>query len=170
MSHRESKRSAPFASDHSGRTSESEHNFVTETTHNGSEHTDHTARSPRSLCSPYKHVVVSTCRLLEEYLDSKRPMSPVSPLSDSPESTKPPSKPKTSEQHYAHAHKNKEKIQDASIKVVHKKHRMTSSKCNQCTQLFFFFNCLYHLSFTCTAQDGGGLHKRVKTSSVPTTV
>ncbi|XP_041807434.1 AF4/FMR2 family member 3 isoform X2 [Chelmon rostratus] len=91
VSHRESKRSIPYTNDLSGRTESSSHtaerNFVTETTHNG---------------------------YLDEYLDSKRPLSPLSPLSDSPESTKPPSKTKTSEQH--HVHKNKDKKRDSAIK------------------------------------------------------
>ncbi|KAK9537874.1 hypothetical protein VZT92_005449 [Zoarces viviparus] len=85
VSHRESKRSIPHAKDLSGHTESLSHtaerNFVTETVHNG---------------------------YLEEYLDSKRPLSPLSPLSDSPQSTKPPPKAKTSEQHHAHAHKNRD--------------------------------------------------------------
>ena len=61
-------------------------------------------------------------RYLEEYLDSKRPLSPVSPLSDSPESTKPPSKTKTMEQH--HIHKNRDKNRDSAIKVRQKKKKI----------------------------------------------
>nr|XP_033470529.1 AF4/FMR2 family member 3 isoform X1 [Epinephelus lanceolatus] len=91
VSHRESKRSIPYAPDPSGRTEASSHtaeqNFVIETTHNG---------------------------YLEEYLDSKRPLSPLSPLSNSPESTKPPPKTKTSEQH--HIHKNRDKNRDSAVK------------------------------------------------------
>ncbi|XP_074514971.1 uncharacterized protein aff3 isoform X2 [Sebastes fasciatus] len=91
VSHRESKRSIPHANDLSDHTESSSHtaerNFVTETTHNG---------------------------YLEEYLDSKRPLSPLSPLSDSPESTKPPLKTKTSEQH--HVHKSRDKNRDSAIK------------------------------------------------------
>ncbi|XP_070771372.1 AF4/FMR2 family member 3 [Enoplosus armatus] len=93
VSHRESKRSIPFSNDLSGGTESSTHtaelNFVTETTHNG---------------------------YLEEYLDSKRPLSPLSPLSDSPESTKPPPKTKTSEQHHVHVHKNRDKNRDPALK------------------------------------------------------
>ncbi|XP_040004978.1 AF4/FMR2 family member 3 isoform X2 [Xiphias gladius] len=93
VSHRESKRSLPHASNISGHVESSAHtaerNFVTETTHNG---------------------------YLEEYLDSKRPLSPLSPLSISPESTKPPSKTKTSEQHHIHAHKNRDKNRDSAVK------------------------------------------------------
>lgn len=63
------------------------------------------------------NVGVCTCRYLEEYLDSKRPLSPLSPLSDSPESTKPPLKTKTSEQH--HVHKSRDKNRDSAIKVIH---------------------------------------------------
>ncbi|XP_045910776.1 AF4/FMR2 family member 3 [Micropterus dolomieu] len=93
VSHRESKRSIPNTNDLSGHIESpshtAEHNFVTETTHNG---------------------------YLEEYLDSKRPLSPLSPLSDSPESTKPPAKTKTSEQHHVHVHKNRDKNRDSAIK------------------------------------------------------
>ncbi|XP_044073948.1 AF4/FMR2 family member 3 [Siniperca chuatsi] len=93
VSQRESKRSIPHANDLSGCTESSSHtaelNFVTETTHNG---------------------------YLEEYLDSKRPLSPLSPLSDSPESNKPPPKTKTSEQHHVHVHKNRDKNRDSAIK------------------------------------------------------
>ncbi|XP_068561111.1 AF4/FMR2 family member 3 [Cebidichthys violaceus] len=93
VSHRESKRSIPHAKDLSGHTESLSHtaerNFVTETVHNG---------------------------YLEEYLDSKRPLSPLSPLSDSPQSTKPPPKAKTSEQHHAHAHKNRDKNRDSALK------------------------------------------------------
>ncbi|XP_023261085.1 AF4/FMR2 family member 3 [Seriola lalandi dorsalis] len=92
-SHRESKRSLPHASDLSGCTESSantaECNIVTETTHNG---------------------------YLEEYLDSKRPLSPLSPLSNSPESTKPPSKTNTSEQHQIHTNKNRDKNRDSAVK------------------------------------------------------
>ncbi|XP_067372994.1 AF4/FMR2 family member 3 isoform X1 [Channa argus] len=91
VSHRESKRSLPNTTDLSGHTESSAHtaerNFVTETMHNG---------------------------YLEEYLDSKRPLSPLSPLSDSPESCKPPSKTKTLEQHQIQTHKNKNR--DSAIK------------------------------------------------------
>ncbi|XP_040913784.1 AF4/FMR2 family member 3 isoform X2 [Toxotes jaculatrix] len=92
VSHRESKRSLPHASELSGCTESSAHtaelNFVTETTHNG---------------------------YLEEYLDSKRPLSPLSPLAISPESTKPPSKTKSSEQHHVHSQK-KDKNRDSAVK------------------------------------------------------
>ncbi|XP_068602828.1 AF4/FMR2 family member 3 [Brachionichthys hirsutus] len=54
---------------------------------------------------------------LDEYLDSKRPLSPLSPLSDSPpESIKPPSKSKTSEQHHVQIHKIRHKNKDPAIK------------------------------------------------------
>lgn len=66
------------------------------------------------------YVGVCTCRYLEEYLDSKRPLSPLSPLSDNPESTKPPAKTKTSEQHHVHVHKNRDKNRDSAIKVIQK--------------------------------------------------
>ncbi|XP_029315300.1 AF4/FMR2 family member 2 isoform X2 [Cottoperca gobio] len=93
VSHRESKRSIPYATEPSGHTEPSSHtaerNFVTETTHNG---------------------------YLEEYLDSKMPLSPLSPLSDSPESTKPPPKTKTSEQHQVPVHKNRDKNRTSAIK------------------------------------------------------
>lgn len=114
---------------------------------------------------PILCVDVCTCRFLEEYLDSKRPLSPVSPLSDGPESTKPPSKTKTSEQHDVHVHKNRDKNRDSSIKVIQKKCQFRSSQL-QCLQLFF--NCLFHRFFTCTAKGGGGKRKSVKTS--PTTI
>ncbi|XP_053296609.1 AF4/FMR2 family member 3 [Pleuronectes platessa] len=92
VSHREGKRSLPHAGgDLSDRTKPSAHtagrNIVTETTHNG-------------FC--------------EEYLDSKRPLSPLSPLSNSPESSKPPPKARTSEQH--HSHKNRDKTRDSAVK------------------------------------------------------
>ncbi|KAM3607916.1 uncharacterized protein V6R79_016161 [Siganus canaliculatus] len=90
-SQRESKRSLPVTNDLSGHTEASppltERNFVTETMHNG---------------------------YLEEYLDSKRPLSPLSPLSDSPESTKPPAKTKK-EQHHSYVHKNREKHRDGAV-------------------------------------------------------
>lgn len=68
------------------------------------------------------HVSYINCtrRLLEEYLDSKRPMSPVSPLSDDLEPTKPASKTKASEQHLGQVQKNKDKNRDSSIKVERK--------------------------------------------------
>nr|XP_046260698.1 AF4/FMR2 family member 3 [Scatophagus argus] len=93
VSHSESKRSVPFTNDLPGRTESSSHmaepNFVTETTHNG---------------------------YLAEYLDSKRPLTPLSPLSDNPESIKPLSKTKTSEQPHVHIHKNRDKNRDSAIK------------------------------------------------------
>ncbi|XP_060909311.1 AF4/FMR2 family member 3 isoform X2 [Labrus mixtus] len=85
---RDSKRSIPYANDHTESSSQTaEKKFVTETTHNG---------------------------YLEEYLDSKRPLSPLSPLSDSPESAKPTSKTKTSEQH--HTSKNRDKNRESAVK------------------------------------------------------
>ncbi|KAI4805951.1 hypothetical protein KUCAC02_010543 [Chaenocephalus aceratus] len=91
VSHRESKRSLPHANDPSGHTEPSsltaKRNFVTETLHNG---------------------------YLEEYMDNKRPLSPLSPLSDSPETTKPPPKTKTSEQ--LQVHKNRDKNRDSALK------------------------------------------------------
>uniref|UniRef100_A0AAQ4RVK2 ALF transcription elongation factor 3 n=1 Tax=Gasterosteus aculeatus aculeatus TaxID=481459 RepID=A0AAQ4RVK2_GASAC len=93
VSHRESKRSIPPAKDLSSQKEPAPHaverNFVTETVHNG---------------------------YLEEYLDNKRPLSPLSPLSDSPQSTKPPLKTKTSEQLHAHVHKNRDRNRDSAIK------------------------------------------------------
>ncbi|XP_075870741.1 uncharacterized protein aff3 [Nelusetta ayraudi] len=88
VSHKESKRGAPNANPPSG-CRESECSLVTETTHNG---------------------------LLEEYLDSKRPLSPVSPLSDDPEPAKPLTKANTSELHFGHVQKNKDKNRDSTIK------------------------------------------------------
>ncbi|XP_008294604.1 AF4/FMR2 family member 2 isoform X2 [Stegastes partitus] len=93
VSHRESKRSLPYANDLSGHTESSSltaENLVTETTHNG---------------------------YLEEYLDNKRPLSPLSPLSplpQSPEAPKPTSKTKAAEQN--NTPKNKEKNRDSAIK------------------------------------------------------
>ncbi|CAK6959204.1 AF4/FMR2 family member 3 [Scomber scombrus] len=93
VSHKESKRSIPYTNDLSGRTESSfhaaEHNFSTVTTHNG---------------------------YLEEYLDSKRPLSPLSPLSDSPESNKLSNKTKNAEVHHIHNHKNKDKNRDSAVK------------------------------------------------------
>lgn len=81
VSHRESKRGKPYANESSGPTDDN--HIMTETTHNG---------------------------CLEEYLlDSKRPLSPLSPLADSPDFTKIGSQSKTSE-------KNKEKNRDAAVK------------------------------------------------------
>lgn len=111
------------------------------------------------LYIPY-YVGVCTCRFLEEYLDSKRPLSPVSPLSDTPKSTKPLPTTKTPEQNYLHVHKNR----DSSIKVI---------ECGYWghpnTNAFF----VYIVYFTCfwpvhSAQDGGGMRQSVKTS--PTTI
>ncbi|CAJ1079673.1 AF4/FMR2 family member 3 [Xyrichtys novacula] len=88
--HRDNKRSIPYGNDppvHSGSSAHTtEHNFVTEMTHNG---------------------------YLEEYLDSKRPLTPLSPLSDSPESAMPTPKRKTSDQH--HISKNRDKNRDSAI-------------------------------------------------------
>nr|XP_046219669.1 AF4/FMR2 family member 3-like isoform X1 [Oncorhynchus gorbuscha] len=42
-------------------------------------------------------------RFLEDYLDSKRPLSPLSPLSDTPDHTKPPIKTKPPVQHYTNS-------------------------------------------------------------------
>lgn len=131
MSHRENKRSLPNASDLSGQTESSSHtaerNFVTETTHNGCENTTHHfVLSTVNVCGIMlvgcicvnECVDVCTFRYLAEYLDSKRPLSPLSPLSDNPESTQPPSKPKPSEQHHIHTHKNREKNRDSDVKVI----------------------------------------------------
>ena len=85
-------------------------------------------------------------RLLEEYLDSKRLLSPVSPLSDSPDTNKPPSKTKTSDNsHHAHV----KVMQQSTIWFI--------------STLF----CVIIIPLR-SAQDGGGLHKNAKTS--PTTV
>lgn len=56
--------------------------------------------------------------MLEEYLDSKRPLSPVSPLSDDLEPAKPPAKAVISELHLSHVHKSKDK--NLAIKVDRK--------------------------------------------------
>ncbi|KAG7502230.1 hypothetical protein JOB18_016212 [Solea senegalensis] len=94
VSHRDSKRTHPQTNDLPGHTETSTHtaahDFLTETTHNG---------------------------YLEEYLDSKRPLSPLSPLSNSPESAKPPPKTKALEQHHIHTHKNRDKNRDSSVKT-----------------------------------------------------
>ncbi|XP_061735301.1 AF4/FMR2 family member 3 isoform X1 [Nerophis ophidion] len=92
--HEESKRNPPQTKDVTGRTQSTfhpaEHGLLTETTHNG---------------------------YLEEYLDGKRPLSPLSPLSDSPESSGPLSKTKNGDVHHvAHTHKNREKIQNSAPK------------------------------------------------------
>lgn len=132
----------------------------------GKKTTNHVVFSVQKVClylHPILCVGVCTCRFLEEYLDSKRPLSPVSPLSDGPESTKPPSKTKTSEQNHVHVHKNRDKNRDSSIKVIQKSANLDHPKSSG-----FFFNCLFHLFFTCTAQGGGGKRKSVKTS--PTTI
>ncbi|XP_054643953.1 AF4/FMR2 family member 3 isoform X2 [Dunckerocampus dactyliophorus] len=91
-SHKDSKRNVPHAKDvprHTDSTfHQAEHGFSTETTHNG---------------------------YLEEYLDSKRPLSPLSPLSDGPESIGPSSKTKNGNVHHiGHTHKNKDKNSDSA--------------------------------------------------------
>nr|XP_061799931.1 AF4/FMR2 family member 3-like [Nerophis lumbriciformis] len=88
-SHKESKRNTPHAKDVGGRTESSAHaadlGFSTETIHNG---------------------------YLEEYLDNKHPLSPLSPLSDSPESNNLSSKAKNGEVY----HKNRDKNRDSALK------------------------------------------------------
>lgn len=74
------------------------------------------------LTSPRTTVLLRACRLLEEYLDSKRPLSPVSPLSDDLEPAKPLAKAVTSEMHLSHVHRNKDKNRDSAIKVEKKTH------------------------------------------------
>ncbi|KAM4608397.1 uncharacterized protein aff3 [Polymixia lowei] len=90
---RESKRAISYANHPSGQTECSAHkpprNLATETIHNG---------------------------YLEEYLDSKRPMSPLSPLSDSPDPTKSSFKSQHSEQHCLHTHKERDKDRDSAVK------------------------------------------------------
>ncbi|XP_029386221.1 AF4/FMR2 family member 3 isoform X2 [Echeneis naucrates] len=92
-SHRESKRIVPHTAELSDCTESSAHtadrNIITETTHNG---------------------------YLEEYLDSKRPLSPLSPLAVSPVPTKTPSKTKTSEQHNSITHKNRDNSRESAVK------------------------------------------------------
>ncbi|KAM9851221.1 uncharacterized protein aff3 [Aulostomus maculatus] len=92
VSHRECKRNIPYEKDLSDHTESSfraaEQSFSNETTQNG---------------------------YLEEYLDSKRPLSPLSPLSDTP-TTKPSSKPKNTEVQPVHAHKNRDKSRDSAVK------------------------------------------------------
>lgn len=83
----------------------------------------HTSTSTKCLLRAF--------RLLEEYLDSKRPLSPVSPLSDDPEPAKPLAKAKTSALHLAHVQKNKDKNRDSAIKVERKQSRAPT------LQLFF---------------------------------
>lgn len=73
------------------------------------------------LIRPHTAVLLRACRLLEEYLDSKRPLSPVSPLSDDPEPAKPLAKANTSELHFGHVQKNKDKNRDSTIKVERKR-------------------------------------------------
>ncbi|XP_061548823.1 AF4/FMR2 family member 3 isoform X2 [Phycodurus eques] len=89
VSHKESKRNVPHTKDVAGRTESSslaaERDFSTETVHNG---------------------------FLEEYLDSKRPLSPLSPLSDSPEPSNLSSKAKNSEVY----RRNKDKNRDSALK------------------------------------------------------
>lgn len=67
---------------------------------------------------------VCACRYLEEYLDSKRPLSPLSPLSDCPESNKLSTKTKNAEVHHVHTHKNKDKNRDSAVKVTPKDLRL----------------------------------------------
>lgn len=101
---RESKRSTPTANELSSR-SKPERSFVMETSHNGYENNNLTTMY-NCVCGKFTSGLccVCVCRLLEEYLDSKRLLSPVSPLSDSPDTNKPPSKTKTSEHNHLHAH------------------------------------------------------------------
>nr|XP_057937092.1 AF4/FMR2 family member 4 isoform X3 [Doryrhamphus excisus] len=91
MSHKDSKRNPPHAKDVPRRTESTFHpaerGFSTETTHNG---------------------------YLEEYLDSKGPLSPLSPLSDDPDSIGSSSKTKNGDVHHiGHTHKNKDKNRDS---------------------------------------------------------
>ncbi|KAM9802353.1 uncharacterized protein aff3 isoform 1-T1 [Syngnathus typhle] len=88
VSHKESKRNTPQAKDAASGTKSSLHvaecSISTETMHNG---------------------------LLEEYLDDKQPLSPLSPLSDGPETTRLTSKAKNGELY----HKNKDKSKDSAL-------------------------------------------------------
>ncbi|XP_072300853.1 uncharacterized protein aff3 isoform X2 [Eucyclogobius newberryi] len=95
VSHKESKRGIPYANECSGPADDN--HILTETTHSGP---------------------------IDEYLDSKRPLSPVSPIADSPEFIKPGSQIKTSE-------KNREKNRDAAVKP---KVEVESHKCSQSTK------------------------------------
>lgn len=113
----------------------------------GKKTTNHVVFSVQKVClylHPILCVDVCTCRFLEEYLDSKRPLSPVSPLSDGPESTKPPSKTKTSEQHDVHVHKNRDKNRDSSIKVIQKSANLDHPNSNACS----FFSIVYFTAFS----------------------
>ncbi|XP_061649308.1 AF4/FMR2 family member 4 isoform X2 [Phyllopteryx taeniolatus] len=89
VAHKESKRNVPHTKDVAGRTESSslaaERDFSTETVHNG---------------------------YLEEYLDSKRPLSPLSPLSDSPEPSNLSSKAKNGEVD----RRTKDKNRDSALK------------------------------------------------------
>ncbi|XP_051938193.1 AF4/FMR2 family member 3 isoform X1 [Hippocampus zosterae] len=89
VSYKESKRNTPHAKDVTGRTESSSHvaerGVSTETVHNG---------------------------YLEEYLDNKRPLSPLSPLSDSPETIEVTSKAKNGEVY----HKNRDKNRFSALK------------------------------------------------------
>ncbi|KAM9347389.1 uncharacterized protein aff3 [Symphorus nematophorus] len=87
VSHRESKRSIPFTNDLSG-------------------HTESSLTADRNFVTETTH---------NGYLE-ERPLSPLSPLSVSPESSKSPSKTKTSEPHHAPVHKNRDKNRDSAVK------------------------------------------------------
>ncbi|KAK5611306.1 hypothetical protein CRENBAI_018825 [Crenichthys baileyi] len=74
-------------------------------------------KEPSSL--PAENIVTETVHngYLEEYLDNKRPVSPLSPLPQSPEPTKPASKAKTTaEQQQSRANKSKDKNRDVAVK------------------------------------------------------
>ncbi|CAL8322718.1 unnamed protein product [Merluccius merluccius] len=91
VSHRESKRSTPYAKDPSGQTVSAaqkplHRHLATETMHNG---------------------------YLEDYLDAKRQLSPLSPLSDSPE----PTKASLKAPYFPHTDKEREKDKDFALKV-----------------------------------------------------
>ncbi|MEQ2271831.1 hypothetical protein XENORESO_009920, partial [Xenotaenia resolanae] len=93
VTQRETKRSLLYPNEAPGQKESSSlpaENIVTETVHNG---------------------------YLEEYLDNKRPVSPLSPLPQSPEPTKPASKAKTTaEQQQPRPNKSKDKNRDVAVK------------------------------------------------------
>ncbi|KAJ0070069.1 hypothetical protein NL108_002379, partial [Boleophthalmus pectinirostris] len=95
VSHRQSKRGISCANESSGPAADN--HILTETTHS---------------------------RPIDEYLDSKRPLSPVSPLADSPVFIKPPFQIKTPE-------KNRDKKRDVAVKP---KMEVESLKCSQSTK------------------------------------
>lgn len=98
VSDRGSKRSIPYANETSGHTNDNQ--VLNETAHNGS---------------------------LEEYLDSKSPLSPLSPMTDRPEAIKPDSQTKTSEKN-RDKRDVKPKMEVESVKVSRNTQPSTESR------------------------------------------